>query len=85
MEKIKFTPDTGEAIELFIVEQTMINGINYLLVCDEEEGDADALILKEKSTGDSDDAIYTVVEDDMELNAIAQVFEEMMDDVELEK
>ena len=85
MEKIKFTPDTGEVIELYIVEQTMINGINYILVCDEEEGDADALILKEKVTEDSEEAIYTVVEDDMELNAIAQVFEEMMDDIELTK
>ena len=85
MEKIKFTPDTGEVVELYIVEQTMINGINYILVCDEEEGDADALILKEKVTQDSEEAIYTVVEDDMELNAIAQVFEEMMDDIELTK
>ena len=83
MEKIRFTPDDGDTIELYIVEQTRINGINYILVCDEEEGDADALILKEKITDDGDMATYEVVADDVELEAVAQVFEQMMDDIDL--
>ena len=47
MEKIKFTdPDTGEEILFFCLEQTKMKGFTYLLVTEDEEGDADAYILK---------------------------------------
>ena len=32
MEKIKITAEDGEIIELFVIEQTRLEGINYLLV-----------------------------------------------------
>ena len=42
MEKVNFTdPDTNESAEFYVLEQTTIRGINYLLVtvdkCNERE------------------------------------------------
>ncbi len=77
-------PDTGEEIELYILEQTCINGANYLLVTEEETEDSEAWILKEIRT-EENDLIYEFVEDDVEFDAIARVFEEMLEDVGIEK
>ena len=48
MEKVIFqSPQDGEALECYIIEQTRINGVDYLLVTEEEEGDCEAFILKD--------------------------------------
>ena len=50
-EKLTFTcGEGGEAEEFFVVEQTRLNGVTYLLVADSEEDDAECLILKDTST-----------------------------------
>ena len=78
-------PDTGESIEFYVLEQTCINGMNYILATEEESEDSDAYILKEVRTED-EDVIYEFVEDDIEFDAIARVFGEMLDeDVKLEQ
>ena len=77
-------PDTGEEIDLYILEQTCINGVNYLLATEEETEDSEAWILKEIRT-EENDLIYEFVEDDVEFDAIARVFEEMLEDVGIEK
>ena len=77
-------PDTGEEIELYILEQTCINGVNYLLATEDETEDSEAWILKELST-EENDLIYEFVEDDVEFDAIARVFDEMLEDVGIEK
>ena len=80
METITLTaPDTGEAIEFYVLEQTCINGVNYILATEEESEDSDAYILKEIRT-EEEDVIYEFVEDDIEFDAIARVFGEMLDD-----
>lgn len=81
MEKIQFVdPQTGEAAEFAVEEQTVLNGITYLLVSDgNEEGDSEAYILKEISTQD-EEILYEMVEDDVELAAIAKVFAELADE-----
>lgn len=86
MEKITFTPDgaDGEAVDFYVLEQTRIGGVNYILVTEEEEGDGEALILKDLSADGEAESIYTIVEDEKELAAIADVFSDMMDDVTLE-
>jgi len=85
VEKITFTPDgaDGEAVDFYVLEQTRIGGINYILVT-EEEGDGEALILKDLSADGEAESIYAIVEDEKELAAIADVFSDMMDDVTLE-
>ena len=45
MEKVTFTPQEGEAVDFYILEQTMIGGVSYLLVTDSEDEDGEALIL----------------------------------------
>lgn len=84
MEKVQFTaPDTGECVEFYVLEQTTISGKNYLMVTLDEEGDSDAFILREM-TGDDAQTTYEMVENDKELGAIAKVFAELMEDVDIQ-
>ncbi len=82
-EKIRFTPDGEEPVDFYVLEQTNIGGKTYILVTDAEEGDGDALILKDMSEEGSEEAVYVIVEDDDELTAVAGVFESMLEDVKL--
>ena len=50
---------------------------------DEEEGEA--LILKDISAPEDKDAIYEIVDDERELDAVAEIFSDMLDDIDLEK
>ena len=77
-------PGTDEKIELYVLEQTCINGMNYLLVTEEEDTDSQAYILKEVQT-DKTEVVYEFVEDDVELDAISGVFEEMLEDIGIER
>ncbi len=84
MEQVFFRdPDTGEETPFFVLEQTCVAGITYLLVAEDEEEDGYGYILREIQT-DEDDVIYEVVEDEEELRAISQVFTELMEDIELD-
>ena len=85
MEKIKFTfEDTNETADFFVLEQTRLNGAVYILVTDSEEDDAECLILKDTSSADETESVYEVVEDDTELLAVSKVFEELLEDVDIE-
>lgn len=82
MEKIKFVTEDGSEVEFYVEEQTRVNGIDYLLVADSDEDEANAYILKDMSAGTDSDAEYVMVEDDVEFDAIAGVFAQMMEDVD---
>lgn len=86
MEKITFNPTgaDGETVDFYVLEQTRIGGVNYILVTDEEDGDGEALILRDESKDGEEESVYTIVEEDDELQAVAQVFQSMMDDITLE-
>ena len=86
MEKIKFAL-AGEEVtaEFYVLEQTTIGGISYLLVTETEEDDGEAWILKDISGDGETEALYEMVEDDGELEAVGRVFSEMLDDVDLER
>lgn len=83
MEKITFTPEGEEPVRFCVLEQTRLGGIDYILVTDSEEGDGEALILRDMSAAQEADALYEIVTDDEELNAVAAVFENMLEDIEL--
>ncbi len=83
LEKIVFSPDGEEPVEFFVLEQTRISGVNYILVTDFEDGDGEALILKDLSKDEDKESVYAIVDDDTELNAVAKIFEGLLDDVEL--
>lgn len=82
MEKITFRPDGDNPVDFFVLEQTRIGGYNYILVTDFEEGDGEALILKDISADGEPESVFIIVSDDVELKAVAEVFENMLDDIE---
>ena len=71
LEKITFNPDGEEPVEFYVLEQTRIGGVNYILVTDFEEGDGEALILKDISKDGEEESVFTIVSDDEELSAVA--------------
>ncbi len=81
METVQFFDDeTKEYIEFYVLEQTRISNVDYLLVILDETGDSEALILKDVSNGQDTEALYEFVEDDAELLAVAKVFSELISD-----
>ena len=78
MEKILFSPDGEDAVEFYVLEQTTIGGKTYLLVTDEEDGDGEALILRDDSDLKDEEAVYVIVDDDLELEAVAGVFRKLL-------
>lgn len=82
LEKITFNPEGEDPVEFFVLEQTRIGGYNYILVTDFEEGDGEALILKDVSKDGEEESLFTIVADDDELAAVSSVFENMLEGVE---
>lgn len=82
-EKIVFNTEDGDE-EFFVIEQTMLGGVNYILVTDDmDEEEADFIILKETG-GDDDFVSYDFVEDESELKSLIAIFNELVDDFDLE-
>ena len=79
MEKVGFfDEESSEYIEFYVLEQTRINNTDYLLVTIDEQGDSEALILKDTSSPEQADAVYQIVETEEELNALAKIFSELL-------
>lgn len=73
-------------MEFYVLEQTRLAGRDYILVTeslDEEEGEA--LILKDVSLPEEKEAVYEIVEEEHELEAVAEIFSDLLEDVELER
>lgn len=84
---ITMTAEDGEEIVFEVVEQTTIAGQNYLLVTDakEEDEDGTAYIMKEILAENTDGmGTYEFVEEEQELLSISKVFEELLEDTDLE-
>ncbi len=82
--KIPFEMEDGTQVEFYVLEQTRFYGVDYLLVA--EDGDlpeAQAPILKDLSGEQSAEALYEIVEDENELRAVAALFEELLEDVDI--
>ena len=81
---VNFTTEDGDVAALRVIEETKIKGVKYLLVVDEiEDEEEEALILKEVSNEDAEEAFYDIVDDEKELSAVAAIFEELLEDLEL--
>lgn len=85
MEKIKFMSEDMQEEAFYVLEQTTVNAVNYLLVADSEEDEAQCLILKETPSAEKGESVYEIVEDDVELSAVSKVFEELLEDVAIER
>ena len=82
--KIILIDDEGNEEEFYIEEQTRVYGKNYILVSTAQEGDAEALILKDISEDSNEEAAYVLVDDESELAAVMKIFEEMLDDIDIQ-
>lgn len=82
-DQITFTSEDGEEIMFEVLEQTRLGGKDYLLVSTVGEEEDEALILKDISKDTDPEAIYDVVEDEKELELVAGIFKELLDDIEL--
>ena len=76
-------PDSDETAEFYVVEQTRINGVNYILVTEEEDGDSDAFILKDVSGDEEAEACYEMVESEEELEYMSKIFASILEDVDI--
>ena len=81
LEKITFQPEGENPVDFYVLAQTRIGGLNYILVTEFEEGDGEALILKDLAKDGEEESVFAIVSDDDELSAVAGVFESMLDDV----
>lgn len=82
-EKIIFTFD-DEKVEFYVLEQTKVNGMSYILVTDSDDEDGECLIMKDLSKAEDTESVYEIVEDEVELEALLKVFEELLEDVDIE-
>lgn len=85
IEKIKFMSEEMQETDFYVLEQTKVNGVSYILVTDSEEDDAECLILKDTSAEDDKESVYEIVEDVTELGAVLKIFEELLEDIEIER
>ena len=84
---ITLRADDGEEVKFYVLEETKMNGENYLLVTDSKDEDGDCYLLRDKSKPEDPEASYEFVDDDGELEYMSKIFEELMSDlgVEIEK
>ena len=82
-KKITLMTDDNEPVDFYVVEETKINGMNYLLVTDAKEGDGEGYILKDLSKPEDADALYEFVENDAEIDYLFKIFTELLDDADV--
>jgi len=84
-DEIVFTTEDGLEETFCVIEQTRLGGVDYLLVSTitDDEDDVEALIFKDISKDTDEEAIYDIVEDDSELELVAGIFKELLDDIDL--
>ena len=64
-DMITMLTDSGESVDFYVLEETRINAVNYLLVTDApEDQDGECYILKDVSGQQDAEAVYEFVEDD---------------------
>lgn len=85
-DKIVMITDSGESVDFYVLEETRINGMNYLLVTDSEEDDeeGECYILKDVSKAEDSEAVYEFVENDDEMDYLYRIFTELLEDMEVE-
>ena len=81
---ITLETEEGESLDFYVLEQTKINGISYLLVTYTEDEDGECYILKDRSKAEDAEAVYEFVEDDSEMEDLFKIFTELMEDMDVE-
>ena len=83
---ITLTTPEGEQVEFYVLEETRISGMNYLLVTDsaEEDEEGECYILKDRSRPEEEEAVYEFVEDDDEIDYLFKIFTELTEDMDVD-
>ncbi len=78
--------EDGENAEFTVLEETRINGMNYLLVTDstEDEEEGECYILKDLSRREDAQAVYEFVYNEDELDYLYRIFSELMSDTDID-
>ncbi len=82
MEQIHLNDEEG-SLSFYVVEQTILNGKTYLLVTTQEEGDAEAYILRDDSKETDAEALYSFVEEEAEIDAVGGIFQKLLDEEDI--
>ena len=78
--KINIIDEEGNEIELIIIETAKLEGRDYILASESEN----AYILKDVSEDKDSDSIYEFVDDEKELDMLADVFSELISDMDID-
>lgn len=82
-DKIVFESEDGDE-EFYILEQTMLSGVNYLLVTDDIDSEEGSFLILKEEKGDEEFVSYDIVENEKELKAVISIFDELLEDFDLE-
>ena len=81
-DKIRFIPEgEEETVEFFVEAECQLAGTRYLLVTEAGDGDGEALILKELPGGETEEAVYALVEEDRELEAVCLLLKDDLEEL----
>ncbi|MBQ6313195.1 MAG: DUF1292 domain-containing protein [Lachnospiraceae bacterium] len=83
-EQMVFTNDLGEEEVFYVQAVTVLGGVNYILVTETEDLAGDAYIMKQ-SEENEEEITFDMVDDEDELDALADVFEELIAEEEEEE
>ncbi len=80
--KITLINDDGTQEEFYVIEETRFADENYLLISDSpaDAEEADAYILREIPQENEEEALYEFVEDETLLDALGDIFAELLGD-----
>ena len=82
--KITFETEDGDQ-ELYVLDQTKLFGKNYILLTDDvDDEDGSFFVLREEPGEEEDMVTYTEIEDENELKAVIKIFDELLEDFDLE-
>ena len=83
---ITLTTPEGEQVDFYVLEETRISGMNYLLVTDaaEDEEEGECYILKDRSKPEEEDAVFEFVDDDDEMDYLFKIVTELTEDMDLD-
>ena len=88
LETIVISFEDGEEGEFYVLEQTALMGVNYYLVApveEEDEEEVECYILKENvDEKDEEYGMYSFVEDEQELEVLSSIFDELLEDSDME-
>lgn len=84
-KKITLRTDQDETVDFYVLEETRINGMDYLMVTDSmEDEDGECYVLKDLSDSGDSEAVYEFVENEDELDYLYRIFAELLEDMDVD-